>query len=82
MNLREVKVRVLKKKKTLASYAHYKKKPQTILISNTHSWGLIEWNNCCCSLSAVTTVTEEAQPRQRGETEGGDPRERSPLLRL
>lgn len=30
----------------------------------------------------MTPVTEEAQPCQRGETEGGDPRERSPLLRL
>lgn len=82
MNLREVKVRVLKKKQNPSIFCPLQKKTQTILISNTHSWGLIELNNCCCSLSAVTTVTEEAQPRQRGETEGGDPRERSPLLRL
>lgn len=34
------------------------------------------------ALPAFTAVTEEAQPCQRGETEGGDSRERSPLLRL
>lgn len=34
------------------------------------------------ALSVFKTVTEEAEPCQRGETEGGDSRERSPLLRL
>lgn len=50
-------------------------------ISCMHSWGATKFHDDCCYL-CFTTVTEEAEPCQRGETEGGDPRERSPLLCL
>lgn len=69
MNLREVKVGLMMK--------HVGRVPLA-------TYHLLTWSfaNRLCLLCLVQSVTEEAEPRECGETKGGDQGERPPLLCL